>query len=193
MSHGSAISLTCERTGSCTVASKTWNTVRNHLPRAQGWRRGQNEHHRRACAAPSSAARPLPAATAGGGTGPSCCRSRCRRPGGGSRPRCRSRESTASAPIPALGGVVGHHVHDHLQPGGVQRTDHQAKLVHLAPAVARGRVLVVRSEIPDRLIAPVVAQAARHQLLVVHERVHREQLHRGHAKPLQVRDRRRMR
>lgn len=47
----------------------------------------------------------------------------------------------------------------------------------------------MRREVADRLIPPVVAQPAREQKRVVHERVYGEQLHRGHTKPLQVRNR----
>ena len=44
-------------------------------------------------------------------------------------------EAQRGARFAALGGVVEHHVDDHLQPGGVQRGDHPAELVDLATAV----------------------------------------------------------
>ena len=50
----------------------------------------------------------------------------------------------------------------------------------LAASAARG-VLVVRREEADRVVAPVVAQAALDQVRVVHELVHRQQLDRGDA------------
>ena len=74
-----------------------------------------------------------------------------------------------------LGGVVEDDVEDHLEPGGVQRADHLLELADLLPAVAR-RVLVVRGEISDRLVTPVVAQPARDQRGVVDELVDGQQL-----------------
>ena len=65
----------------------------------------------------------------------------------------------------------------------------RAKLVHLAAAVVRRRVAVVRGEVADRLVAPVVAQSALDQLRVVDELVHRQQLDRGDAEALQVSER----
>ena len=71
----------------------------------------------------------------------------------------------------------------------MQCADHLPKLGDLTAAVARRRVAVVRGEVPDRLVAPVVTQPACDQLGIVHELVHRKQLDGGHSEPLQVRDR----
>jgi len=53
--------------------------------------------------------------------------------------------------------VVVDDVEQDLEARGVERADH---LLELGDGVARGRVLVVRGEAADRLVAPVVAQAA---------------------------------
>ena len=60
-----------------------------------------------------------------------------------------------------------------------------------SPRVPGRRVLVVRREVADRVVAPVVAQAALEEQRVLHELVHRQQLDRGDAQLLQVLDRRR--
>ena len=55
-----------------------------------------------------------------------------------------------------------------------------------APAVPLSRVFGVGREEADGVVAPVVAQAAFEQEAVVHEVVHRHQLHRGDAQRAQV-------
>ena len=83
--------------------------------------------------------------------------------------------------VVALSGVVVNDVEDDLDSGFMHRAHHVLELVDLlAPAAAR-RVLVVRSEETDRVVAPVVAQTLFDQPLVVDELVHRHELHRGHA------------
>jgi hypothetical protein len=86
-------------------------------------------------------------------------------------------------------------------PGAVQRLDHRLELLHLAlrlsPAwqLARecraARVAVVRGEEGDRVVAPVVAQAALDEVVVVDELVHRHQLDGRDAEAAQVLDDRR--
>ena len=73
-------------------------------------------------------------------------------------------------------------------PGLVQRSHHLLELLHLLAAVAGRAVLVVRREVADRVVAPVVAQTHLHEAVVVHELVHRLQLDRGHAEIDQVVD-----
>ena len=96
------------------------------------------------------------------------------------------------AHVVALGGVVVDDVEDHLDVGAVQRLDHRLELLHLAlrlgaddvgqlargDAVTGHRVAVVRGEEGDRVVAPVVAQAALDEVVVVDELVHRHQLDR---------------
>ena len=77
-------------------------------------------------------------------------------------------------------------------PARVQVAHHRLELLHLLAAPAAGGVLVVRREEPDRVVAPVVAQAAVDQVPVVDELVHRHQLDRRHAQPLQVLEDRRV-
>ena len=95
-------------------------------------------------------------------------------------------EAQRRPPLAALGGVVEHDVEDHLDSGRMQGADHSAELVHLAADLAARGVLVVRREVADRLVAPVVAQSTGDELGVVDELMDREQLHRGDAEPLEV-------
>ena len=62
-----------------------------------------------------------------------------------------------------------------------------------SPRCAARRVLVVRREVADRVVAPVVAQAALEQRRVLHELVDRQQLDGGDAELLQVLDGHRVR
>ena len=77
-------------------------------------------------------------------------------------------------------------------PACVQGADHGLELLHLLAAAAAGRVGVVRGEEADGVVAPVVAQALLVQVAVGDELVHRHQLDRRDAEPLQVRDHRRV-
>jgi len=97
-------------------------------------------------------------------------------------------ERQRRAEVVALGGVVVDHVEDDLDPRPVQLLDHRLELLHLLAAGAEGRVVVVRGEEADGVVAPVVAQAALLQRVVVHELVHRHELDRGDAQVLQVLD-----
>jgi hypothetical protein len=96
--------------------------------------------------------------------------------------------TTASARGGCLGGVVVDHVEDDLDAGGVQRPDHRPELLDLLAVVGHRRVRVVRREEPDRVVAPVVAQAPVDQVVVVDELVHRHQFERGDPEPAQVLD-----
>src|SRR6266566_3293013 len=58
----------------------------------------------------------------------------------------------------SFGSVVVNDIEDHFDAGLVKRANHGLELVHLLAAVATARVLVVRGEKPDRVVAPVVAQ-----------------------------------
>ena len=81
----------------------------------------------------------------------------------------------------AFGGVVVDDVEDHLDAGLVQRLDHLLEVLHLLALAVAVRVLVVRREEADRVVAPVVAQPALDEVGVVDELVHRQQLERGDA------------
>ncbi len=83
----------------------------------------------------------------------------------------------------AFAGVVVDHVQDDLQARRVQPADGLAQFVRA--------VLQVRGlgrEERQRVVAPVVAQAAFQQETVLQEGVHRQQLDRGDAQALQVLD-----
>ena len=74
----------------------------------------------------------------------------------------------------------------------MQGPDHGLELLHLLAAAAARGVAVVRGEEADGVVAPVVVQALVVQVAVGDELVHRHQLDRGDAQPLQVRDDRRV-
>ena len=93
----------------------------------------------------------------------------------------------------ALGRVVVDDVEDDFDALLMQRLHHPLELLHLLPRLAARRVLVMRGEIPDRVVAPVIAQAALEQQRIVDELMDGEQLHRGDAERLQMFDGGRMR
>ncbi len=101
-------------------------------------------------------------------------------------------EGDRRAALVALGGVVVDHVEDDLDVGLVQRLDHRLELGHLLAVGATAGVGAVRGEEADGVVAPVVRQALVHQVGVVDELVHREQLDSGHAERGEVVDDRRM-
>ena len=83
-----------------------------------------------------------------------------------------------------LGGVVEHDVEHHVEPGVVQRGHHRPELRDLAarlPRPHRRRVARVRREEADRVVAPVVGEAAPDEEGLGHALVHRQQLDGGHA------------
>ena len=75
----------------------------------------------------------------------------------------------------------------------MQAADHPTELLDLAAGVAARGVAVVWREVPNRLIAPVVAQSSRRERRVVDELVDGEQLDGGHTEPFEVLDRGRVR
>ena len=102
-------------------------------------------------------------------------------------------EAQRRSALVAFRGVVVDDVEDHFETGAMQRLDH---LAELHDDVARGRVarvFGVRREVADRVVTPVVAQAAIEQKPVMDEVMDRHQLDGRHAEILQRRDRRRMR
>ena len=70
-------------------------------------------------------------------------------------------ERQRRALVAALAGVVVDDVEDDLDAGVVQRRDHLLELVDLRAERAHGPVRGVRGEEPERVVAPVVRQAAR--------------------------------
>ena len=70
----------------------------------------------------------------------------------------------------------------------MERADHPLEFVHLFAPRAAARVLVVRGEEADRVVAPVVAEAHLDKALVVDELVHGHQLDRRDAERFQVLD-----
>ena len=76
--------------------------------------------------------------------------------------------------------------------GRVQRLDHRLELQHLLAPLAAGGVGVVRGEEADRVVAPVVRQAAVDERRVLDELVHRHELDRGDAEVAEVLDHRRV-
>ena len=88
----------------------------------------------------------------------------------------------------ALGRVVVDDVEDHLDAGLVQRLDHLLEVLHLLSLTVAMRVLVVRREVADRVVAPVVAQPSLDEVRVVDEFVDRQHLEGGDAESLEVLD-----
>ena len=86
-------------------------------------------------------------------------------------------------------GVIVNHVQDHFDPGRVEIAHHPFELGDLLAHRAAARVLRLGREESDRVVAPVIAQAAVDQNLVVDVCVDRQQLHRRDAEVLQIFDR----
>jgi len=97
-------------------------------------------------------------------------------------------EGQRGAHVVALGGVVVHHVQDHLDVRGVEGLDHRLELLHLLAALPGGGVPVVRGEEADRVVAPVVREALVLEVGVVDELVHRHQFHGGDTEVREVLD-----
>ena len=95
--------------------------------------------------------------------------------------------------VVAFGRVVVDDVEDHLDAGLVERPHHGLELGDRAAGVLVGRVLVVRREEAEGVVAPVVSQSEVEQPMVVHELVHRHQFDRGDVERLEVVDDHRMR
>ncbi len=93
--------------------------------------------------------------------------------------------------VVALGGVVVDDVEDDLDARAVERLHHGLELGDVAPGQGPVPVPDVGGEEGQRVVAPVVAEAAVEQVLVVGEAVDRHQLDRGDAEVGEVvRDRR---
>ncbi len=88
----------------------------------------------------------------------------------------------------ALGGVVEHHVQDHLEAGLVQSAHHG---LELGDRIVHG-VLGCRRVPRDRVVAPVVREPLADQELLAEEGLAGHQLERGHAEAVQVIDDRRL-
>ena len=84
------------------------------------------------------------------------------------------------AEVIALRGVVVDDVEDDLDPGFMQGLHQVLELGDDLRDTPR-RVLAVRGEEADRVVSPVVTQAAVDQVVVVDELMDRHQLHRGDA------------
>ena len=62
-------------------------------------------------------------------------------------------------PVIAFGGMVEHHVEDHLHAGSVERLHHVAELVQGAERIGAGAVGRMGSKEGERAVAPVVGEA----------------------------------
>ncbi len=93
--------------------------------------------------------------------------------------------------VVALAGVVVDDVEQHLDAGAVQRLHHALELVHHVEWTGAGVARVGR-EVAERVVAPVVGQPLGLEEPLVHRLLHREELHRGDAEPLEVVDDRRV-
>ena len=88
----------------------------------------------------------------------------------------------------AFGGVIVNDVENDFDSGRVQVAHHGFEFVYLAAAIAAAGVFRLRREETDRVVTPVISQAAIDQRLVINVRVHRQQLDRGHAQMFEVID-----
>ena len=104
------------------------------------------------------------------------------------RPVVETLETDHRTAAAALGGVVVDHVEDDLDPRLVQGLHHDLELLDLLTALSADGVFVVRGEEPDRVVAPVVAQAHLDQAPVVDELVCGHQFDRRHTQLVQVVD-----
>ncbi|CAB4743432.1 unannotated protein [freshwater metagenome] len=95
-------------------------------------------------------------------------------------------EGERRAELIALGGVVVHDVEDDLEAGGMQVLHHVLELLHLLASRAGGGVAGVRSEEPDRVVAPVVREPELEEVDLVDEVMGRHELDGGHAECAQV-------
>ena len=96
------------------------------------------------------------------------------------------RNDKRRAELVAFAGVVVDDVEQHLDAGGVQVRDHRPELAH---AVAADEAVVGGEEV-DRAVAPVVAQPAADEMLLVDDRVDGQQLDGGDAELDQIIDHR---
>ena len=87
-----------------------------------------------------------------------------------------------------LGGVVVDDVEDDLEALSVQELDHPLELVEGALRILRRGIRPMRCEEAHGVVAPVVGQAALDQGWLARERVHGEELDRGHPQPLEMGD-----
>ncbi len=94
-------------------------------------------------------------------------------------------ETQRRAEVTAFGGVVVDDVEDHLDAGRVQRLDHR---LEFAVGLERRGIVLVRREVADRVVAPVVPQTLLDQVPIVEEPMHWHQLDGGDAEALQVLD-----
>ena len=100
------------------------------------------------------------------------------------------RSETVGPSVVAFGRMVVDHVEDDLEAGGVQRPDHHLELADRVERRGRRRVGDIRGEVGQRVVAPVVAEAALHQVPVVRVVVDRHQLDRRHPQCREMPDRR---
>ena len=92
----------------------------------------------------------------------------------------------------AFGGVVVDDVEDDFDTGTVQRADHLPELADPRRRITVARVLGMRGEESDGVVAPEVPQPPLDQKALVHEMVNRHQFDRRDAEALQILDRRRV-
>ena len=88
----------------------------------------------------------------------------------------------------AFGGVVVDNVEDDLEVGGMERADHDLELAHgLERKRGQGEAHIGR-EVRQRVVAPVIVQAALDEMPLVVVMVHRHQLDGGDAERGEVAD-----
>ena len=90
----------------------------------------------------------------------------------------------------AFDGVIINHIEDHLEAGGVKSSHHRLELGHLLAHLATAGILTMWRKKSDRVVAPIINQAALNQPFVIDMGVDRQEFHRSDPEILQVSDRR---
>ena len=90
------------------------------------------------------------------------------------------------AEVIAFRRVVVHHVQDHFDTRLVHRLHETLEFLHLFAVLSAGGIFIVRREIADGVVAPVVAQPAFNERRILHELLDRQQFDRRDAEFLQV-------
>ncbi len=87
-----------------------------------------------------------------------------------------------------LSRMIVNYIQDHLQTRFVQVLDHLLELLHLMAGLPPAHIPVMRGEIPDGIVPPVIAESPLHQVGVVNELMYWKKLHRGYPQSSEVVD-----
>ena len=77
----------------------------------------------------------------------------------------------------AFGRMVVDHIENDFDARFVQAFDHLLEFLHLLAGLPAGGVLVVRRQIADRIVAPIIPQPTLHQMSVMNKLMDGHELH----------------